>query len=248
MKRGVPVVLAAALLAGCAVAPPVPPPSAGIHPFSANQPGVELPRGWSPWIITRAKAPTRYELVVDPSTRRIVLHAVAERSATGLKQRLDVDPATRPVVQWDWRIVAPLASAELSDRHADDSPARLLLFFDGDKSTLPPRDQARMELARVLTGQPIPFATLMYVWDNHRPEGTVIPNAAFGQIKMVVAGSGSERLGQWKRFSRNYAQDYRRAFGAPPGRLVGVGVLTDTDNTESAVEAYYGDIRLQPQL
>ncbi|MFO0523724.1 MAG: DUF3047 domain-containing protein, partial [bacterium] len=101
------------------------------------------------------------------------------------------------------------------------------------------------ETARMLTGQPIPFATLMYVWENRQPPGTVIPHAVLGQVKMVVAGAGPDRLGQWKPFARNYVEDYQRAFGQAPGRLVGIGVLTDTDNTRSAVEAFYGDIELR---
>jgi hypothetical protein len=243
--RAVAAGLASLLLAACATDPERP-VFAGVQPFSANRPGLDLPHGWSPWIIARAKSPTRYDLVVDPQTQRIVLHAVAERSATGLKQRLDVDPAAWPVIAWDWRIVELVPDADLTDRHADDSPARLLLFFDGDRTTLSARDKMLMETASMLTGQPIPFATLMYVWDNRQPVGTVIPSAVFGQLKMVVAGTGPDRLGQWKQFSRNYAQDYQRAFGHAPGRLVGIGVLTDTDNTASAIEAFYGDIRLRP--
>jgi hypothetical protein len=60
-----------------------------------------------------------------------------------------------------------------------------------------------------------------------------------------VAASGPEGLGQWRHFTRNIVEDYERAFGEKPGRLIGVGVLTDTDNTGETVEAWYGDIRLQ---
>jgi hypothetical protein len=236
--------LAGLLLAGCA-SNQARTGFGSVQPFSANRPGLALPNGWDPWIITRNKSPTRYDLVVDSDTQRVVLHAVADRSATGLKQRLDVDPAERPIVQWEWRIVDLVPSADLTDRDADDSPARLLLFFDGDRTQLSARDKMLMETARMLTGQPIPFATLMYVWDNRQPVGTVIPSEVFGQLKMVVAGTGPDRLGQWKQFSRNYAQDYERAFGHAPGKLVGIGVLTDTDNTASAIEAFYGDIRLR---
>lgn len=92
----------------------------------------------------------------------------------------------------------------------------------------------------------MPYATLMYIWENRQPVGTVIDSAHTGRVKMVVAGSGVDRLGQWKRFERDYVEDFRRAFGETPGRLIGVGVLTDTDNTGGAVEAYYGDIALLP--
>jgi len=64
-------------------------------------------------------------------------------------------------------------------------------------------------------------------------------------VKMIVVGTGRDRIGTWKTFRRNYVDDYRRAFGANPGRLVGVGIMTDTDNTGESVEAFYGDIVLK---
>ena len=39
-------------------------------------------------------------------------------------------------------------------------------------------------------------------------------------------------------------EDYQRAFGEAPGDIVGIGVMTDTDNTRSRARAYYGDITL----
>ncbi len=234
------------LLGGCATVDRPAPVYTDVQPFSANRPGAALPRGWRPWIIARTKAPTQYDLVVDPTTRQVVLHAVSERAATGMKQLLDVDPAVRPWIQWQWRVLDLIGEADNAARHSDDSPVRLLLFFDGDHSTLPAREQMLMETARILTGQPVPFATLMYVWENQQPVGTVIPHPVLGQLKMVVAGSGRDpRLGQWKTFERNYVDDYRRAFGMPPGKLVGVGILTDTDNTMSRIESFYGDIELK---
>ena len=235
------------LLAGCATVERPPPVYTDIQPFSANRPGADLPRGWRPWIVTRAKTPTQYDLVVDPMSQRVVLHAVSERAASGMKQLLDVDPSARPIVAWQWRVIDLIAEADNTARHGDDSPVRLLLFFDGDHSTLPAREQMLMETARMLTGQPVPFATLMYVWENTQPVGTVIPHPALGQLKMVVAGSGRDpRLGQWKAFERNYVEDYRNAFGKPPGKLVGIGILTDSDNTASRTEAFYGDVELKP--
>jgi Protein of unknown function (DUF3047) len=133
----------------------------------------------------------------------------------------------------------------VTDRYADDAPARLLLFFDGDADALPARERLLRDTAKLLTGQAVPYATLMYVWDSRAPVGKVVPSSHTQQVKMIVAGSGNERLGQWKVFERNYLEDYRRAFGKAPGRLIGVGVLTDTDNTGAMIDAYYGDIELK---
>lgn len=237
--------VASGVLAGCAALQPAPPPRAEIAAFSSNSAGAQLPRYWTPLLISRAKAPTAYRLVFDESAGAVVVHARAQRSATGLKQPLDIDPAAKPQVAWRWRVESLIAGADNLDRHAEDSPVRLLLFFDGDKRKLPPRDQVALEMAEMVSGQPVPYATLVYLWENRQPVGTVIDSAHTGRIKMVVAGSGSDRLGQWKHFERDYIADFERAFGERPGRLIGIGIMTDTDNTGEEIEAFYGDIELR---
>jgi Protein of unknown function (DUF3047) len=233
------------LLGGCASAPREGEPWPDVQPFSANAAGATMPLGWQPWIINRAKAPTQYQLVKDAGTGQVVLRALAEQSASGLKQRLDVAPAERPIIAWRWRVVDLITSADNQDRYSEDAPARLMLFFDGDKASLPAREQMLMETAHLLTGQELPYATLIYVWENRFAPETLLRNNFTGQVKMIVVGTGRDRIGTWKTFQRNYADDYRRAFGADPGRLVGIGVMTDTDNTGESVEAFYGDIVLK---
>lgn len=252
MIRALPFFLTALLgLAGCATAPrddePAPPARADVMPFSRSSVGTRMPHGWQNLVISRQKTPTLYETVFDPVSQRTVLRAEARRACTGLKQRVDIDPQSRPLVAWEWRLTQLIEGADNTDRHAEDSPVRLLLFFDGDRGSLPARDKMAMELAHLATGTTPPYATLMYIWENRQPVGTRIDSAYTGQVKMIVAGSGGDALGGWKKFQRNYVEDYWNAFGHAPGRLIGVGILTDSDNTGAAVEAYYGDIRLLSQ-
>src|SRR5262249_9873847 len=232
------------LLAACASVPREAPVFADVTPFSSSGAGAKLPRNWQSLVISRAKTATQYETVLDPVSQRVVLHAQANRACTGLKQRLSIDPATRPFIAWEWRVMQLIEGADNTKRDTEDSPVRLMLFFDGDRAGLPLRDQAALDLAQIASGIEAPYATLMYIWENRQPVGTVIDSSYTGQVKMIVAGSGTSMLGGWKKFERNYVDDYRVAFGRPPGRLIGVGILTDSDNTGTVVEAFYGDIRL----
>jgi hypothetical protein len=59
---------------------------------------------------------------------------------------------------------------------------------------------------------------------------------------MIVTQSGHDKVGTWQEVTRDVYEDFKRAFGEEPGRITAVGIMTDTDNTGSAVEAYYGDI------
>ncbi|MCU0765609.1 MAG: DUF3047 domain-containing protein [Burkholderiaceae bacterium] len=207
-------VASAAALAGCATPAPAPSPHE-VAAFSANRAGATAPRGWQPLVITRAKAPTQYRLVYDERAGAVVVQARAERSATGLKQPLDVDSAARPRVAWRWRVPGLIAGADNLDRHAEDSPVRLLLFFDGDKRRLPARDQQALELAEMVSGQSVPYATLVYMWENRQPVGTLIDSAHTGRVKMIVAGSGADRLGpaDRRRHHDRHRQHRRRGRG-----------------------------------
>jgi hypothetical protein len=108
--------------------------------------------------------------------------------------------------------------------------------FDGDLSTLPSSEKG-MLLAD------LPYATLMYIWSDYVAVESVIPSAHTSRVKMLVVASGVRGLGQWQTVQRNLAADYRRAFGAAPGRVLSVAVMTDTDNTGTKAVGEYADIR-----
>lgn len=206
--------------------------------------GTILPSGWEPWILHPSKAKTLYRLERLEGGSGYVMRADADGSASGLVTEFRMDPSRRPYIEWRWRIDGLIPGADNTDRFAEDSPVRLVLAFDGDKSQLPMRDRMFFERARLFTGRDLPYATLMYIWENNKPVGTVIENPHTGRVRKIVVASGPAGIREWKAFRRNIIEDYKLAFGKPPGRLVGVAILTDTDNTKEKVTAWYGDIKL----
>ena len=64
------------------------------------------------------------------------------------------------------------------------------------------------------------------------------------KLMEIVLESGAGQLGQWRHHERQIAADFRKAFGEEPGRLISVGLMTDSDNTQSLAEAWYGEVRL----
>lgn len=216
-------------------------PDQNIPLFSAN-PAADMPTGWAPLLITRSKKLTQYELVAEQG--KTVLHARAASAASGLMHQVSIDPQQRPWLSWRWKIASLIATANNFQSATEDAPVRIVLAFAGDKDALSFSDRLMLKTAKFLSGQDLPYATLMYIWENQAPAGTVIANKRASRVQMVVAASGTDGIGQWQDYSRNIVDDYERAFGEKPGRLIGVGVLTDTDNTGETVEAWYGDIRL----
>jgi hypothetical protein len=132
----------------------------------------------------------------------------------------------------------------MAERDGDDAPVRLVLAFDGDHAKLSARNRLMFELAETLSGERLPYATLMYVWEPRAPVESVIVNSRTDRIRKIVVESGPANLGQWRDYRRNIAEDYRRAFGEEPGSLLAVAYMTDSDNTQSDAEAWYGEVVL----
>jgi hypothetical protein len=86
----------------------------------------------------------------------------------------------------------------------------------------------------------------MYVWGNERAPGTVVHSPRTDRIRRIVVESGPSGLDQWRDYERDIRADYLRAFGEPPGALVGLAIMTDSDNTRSKARAWYGPVRLLP--
>lgn len=212
--------------------------------FSVSSENQPLPEGWQRWLINPSKTETNYAL--DRVDDRTVLRARADSSASGLFVPLG-NPGEGRVpgkLRWSWKTAGIVLDADNARGAREDAPLRIFAAFDGDKSALPLKDQLMDEMARLISGREMPYSTLMYIWGRERPEGTVIPNPHTDRVRMIVVDSGTGNANRWRCHERDLREDYRRAFGREPGKLLAIGLMTDTDNTRSQVEAWYGDILL----
>lgn len=185
---------------------------------------------------------TDYRLVELDGHR--VLHA-SGRGASGLRCRLHADPQAVPSIRWSWRTREVPLGMSVQGSETDDSPARVMVAFQGDELSLSPRDRTVFELVHLITGQRLPYATLMYVWDAQLPVGTVVNYARTSRIRYLVVESGHQRAGRWLRYERNLVEDFRHVFGEDPGWVDSVGLMTDSDDLKVDVETWYGDIQLE---
>lgn len=181
--------------------------------------------------------------LVQLDGRRVVA-ASANASASMLRQPLRLEPADLGKINFSWMVPQLIEQADMGVRQADDSPVRVVLAFDGDRSKFSMKNAMLSELSLTITGEPLPYATLMYVWCNTRPPGAVIVNPRTDRIRKLVVESGAKGLSRWLNYDRNIRADFEKAFGEPPGALVGIGIMTDTDNTKTQTRAWYGPLHL----
>ena len=190
------------------------------------------------------KRPTTYTF--GRHEGRAAWHADADASASLMRLRKQATVSDSTTVEFAWWVPATIPTADLRHAETADSPVRVLLAFDGDVSRLSLRNRLQFQAAEVLTGEAPPYATLMYVWDNHAAPESILPGARSDRVRKIVVESGNAHLRQWLRYRRGLKADFVRAFAEEPGTLIGIALLTDSDNTKSKAQAWYGDIVLHP--
>lgn len=202
----------------------------GVAPDMADWHAVALP----------GKSATNYTAGVQQG--RAAVAARSEGSASMWRRKLDIAPEAVGDVSFSWWVPALPPQASVADVNREDAAARVMFGFAGDVGSLPPRTRMMFDLAEALTGERPPYATLMYVWDNLAPVGSVIVNPRSDRIRKIVVDSGTAALGSWRDHRRDLRADFRLAFGEEPGRLVSMAMMTDSDNTRSQARAWYGPV------
>jgi len=211
--------------------------------FSAGHAGESQP-GWGRFVVSPFATKSEYRLV--ESDRGIVLEGRADGSASGFYQRIRIDPARHPVIEWRWRVLQTPGQTDPRVPSRDDSPARVIVAFHGDVKRLDFGERFALALYNALTGEKMPYAIIMYSWTSDAPVGTITPNDQTGKIQTIVVQSGGG-IGEWRELRRNVLEDYRLAFGEEPWDIVAVGVMTDASNTRGKARAQYGDISFRPE-
>ncbi len=202
-------------------------------------------QNWQPYLLPGKKTTQFSKVSMDG---RDAVLAVADASVSLLRHNLKVPANALEQVRFSWKVPMLIDLADIATREGDDSPVRVVLTFEGDRSKLPSKFSLLSELSRAVTGEELPYATLVYAWCNKRVAGSISHSARTDRVRTITVESGRKNLGQWLDYERDIKADFARAFGEAPGALVGVALMTDADNTASKTKAYYGPVSLGAPL
>lgn len=236
--RGLALTLACALLSGCQTPATVQAPGAMTleQLFPGWHPAPVLGKRWQP-----------FESVEQDGQPGM---AVQTEASLSLLRTHFSPPVKEPsLVEFSWWVQDLVDGADLSDSQASDAPAQLAVAFDGDRSALSARFGMMSELTLLVTGDPLPYASLVYVWatgDEH-PVGTVIRDPRTDRIRYLVVEQGPAHLRRWVRHTRDVHADYRQVFNEEPGPILGLALMSDADNTRGRTRAVFGPVRLMPR-
>ena len=150
-------------------------------------------------------------------------------------------PATG-ALHWIWRLDQPLtggkAPPDLTTKAGDDAALKLCVMFDHPLERVPFFERTQLRLARSLSGEALPAATVCYVWDSAQPAGLRGANPYTQRVRYISLRGSNSPLGQSLAEQRHPVQDYLDLFKneATPGsvpNVLAVVLGADSDNTAS---------------
>ena len=213
-----------------------------LAPFAAGA----ADRPTAPWAYAGLPAqkppPTRYQ--VRELEGRRVLQVEADRSYGNLVHPLTGEPAG--VLSWRWRVDTPLPAADLRTKEGDDAALKVCAMFDLPRARVPFVERQLLRLAESRYGEPLPNATLCYLWDPTWPRGSVVPNAYTKRVRFITLDGAA---GAWLSERHDLAADFLRAFGDESRevpRLRAIVVGADADNSGGRSVGWIDALRLEP--
>ena len=199
-----------------------------------------LPQSWSPLTFSSIEEYTSYTLVEDENIN--VVKAQSNESASGLTKKISFNPKEYPYLSWRWKVNKSIPGTDVTSKSGDDYAARVYVIFKYDFEDLSEAEQSRVSWYKFFNGKLPPLATLNYIWANKTSVGNIVSSPYTERVKMVILKNKDSALQEWHMEERNIYEDYKKAFGEEPKNVISIAIMTDTDNTSSMAETYFGDI------
>ena len=198
-----------------------------IEDFSHEETG-RFPTGFRTYPFQRGKAMMVYSVQEEREGegRNRYLNATVQgenqETAVQIFKRFYWDLSRWPILSWRWRAKALPGPPPGTKERLDDNACGLYVVFGGYGGK-----------------------ALKFIWSTDLPAGKVVEDTP-GQFIIIVASAGAKELGHWQKRSFNIMDEYRRAFGSVPHKApVGIGILTDGDQTHTPAICDYDDFEIK---
>jgi hypothetical protein len=203
----------------------------------------------APWRVVglprQAKPLTSYRVIERDGQR--VLEVDAQGSYGTLVHEL-AEGVGGEHLTWSWRIERDNPATDLRSKDGDDHVAAVCALFDLPIGAVPFVERQFLRLARLISGQSLPAASLCYAWDARLPRDSVLMSPFTRRVRLIVLHGVGEPLQTWQHEERDLPTDFHRLFGeesavVPPLRAV--LVAADADNTGGHSIAHLRGLQLR---
>lgn len=161
-----------------------------------------------------------YQIIQNGTNHVLRGHAASTASGIGMEVQARIVPGT--ILSWRWKIEKLPPGGSDTDLKKFDHTVRLYIAF---KSMLVPR-------------------TVNYIWSADGKVGEKLSHPSSNRARILILESGPAKAGQWVTEKRDLYQDWKTLFGEEPPEIQSIGLMTDSDGTQSDVTGYYDDLLL----
>jgi hypothetical protein len=195
--------------------------------------------------------PTRFELAEVQGERAL---KVSTRASYGTWVH-DLPKVDAGRLQWRWRLEQPLTPdkggkvvADILTKAGDDAALKVCVMFDHPLDRVPFVERTMLRIARSVSGEDLPAATLCYVWDSVYPAGLQGANPYTQRVRFITLQGKGAPLAQWQTETRDVAADFAKLFanelpsGSAVPRVRAVLIGADSDNTGAQSVAWVNNI------
>lgn len=156
-------------------------------------------------------------------------------------------------LQWRWRLDMPLSGGktapDILTKDGDDAALKVCVMFEHALDRVPFVERTVLRIARSVSGEALPAATVCYVWDSTHPALTQAANPYTKRVRFISLRGQGAPLARWVTESRDVAADFAALFadelpaGAAAPRITRVLLGADSDNTASTSTGWVTDLR-----
>ncbi len=214
-----------------------------------DEEGAQIPKGWD-HVSYVGRAENEVSLEEDGDKNIVRMKSL--RSASALLARPEVRLEDYPMLVWRWKVTRVVGMAVESQKDRNDCAARVRVIF-GEQKPISIEKNPLIEKLLDKFGITMPDSVepsgykIDYIWGNNVRKGDVIDYPGSKNHKVVVAQQGNDKAGHWIWERRNIREDFKELFGDEAPGLAAIAVLSDTDQTNEGVEAYFGSIVLMKE-
>jgi hypothetical protein len=153
------------------------------------------------------------------------LEANAKQSAVTIAKEFEYDLTEYPYLSWQWRVIELPKGSDERYKKTGDSAAAIYVIFEG-------RFRPK---------------SIKYVWSASLPKGTITESPYNSKTKIVVMQNQFSPMNEWVSERVNVYADYRRLFGDETESVQAIGLMSDSDNTQSTAVADYKAIMISKE-
>lgn len=160
-------------------------------------------------------------------------------------------------LQWRWRLDTPLSGGktppDILTKAGDDAALKVCVMFDHALDRVPFVERTVLRIARSVSGEALPAATVCYVWDSTHPALTQAANPYTKRVRFISLQGKGAPLARWVHESRDVAADFATLFAdelpanAAAPRITRVLLGADSDNSASTSSGWVADLRWAEQ-